>query len=30
MDILYFLPGAAMRFEAKPDDALAVGLQAAR
>jgi len=28
MDILYFLPGGAMRFEAKPDTAVAVGLQA--
>lgn len=28
MDILYFLPDGAMRFEAKPADATAVGLQA--
>jgi len=30
MDILYFLPAGAMRFEPKPADAVAVGLQAPR
>jgi hypothetical protein len=29
MDILYFLPGGAIRFGAKPENATAVGLQAA-
>lgn len=28
MDILYFLPGGALRFEPKPDGATGVGLQA--